>query len=357
MNTYHLSPNKFIAMQVRDAQANRIKKSISYLVTECANKLKIKDRSMQLALSKIMNTNRLLPEIHYLHSALQSAMRSQNIVDVKNCLLKLTSSLCKDCPTNEEISITSIGDSAWENFTIKEAIRLTSEDLGRKAEIRPVEGSKLALAINELNAALNMLARYDSCMLDEIQEQVKIIKLFRGKVTRGLTDVRILGAMLIRLPDQDVNPLLYFLEHVLHEASHIHLNCLMSIDPLILNSNQERFLSPLRPDPRPMVGVFHATFVSARIARSFMTLYNKTKDESLLQTLAETLDETIRGISEVKKYAKLTIHGYELVNSICEFIELARRLPIWKFYDFSAQNPHRFGVGATKVNELWKAVA
>jgi hypothetical protein len=357
MNVYNINPNKSAAKHARERQSDRIRKSINYLINECSDKLNFRDKRIDLALSKISKVNRLLPEIHYLHHLLQAAMRLQDPIQVRTSLLKLIDAICTDPDENEWISISSLSDSEWEKFIVIEAKRLTNQDLGKEAKIEPILGSELTLATNILNAALTMIARYDPDMFDEIQEQVRVIKLFRGKVTRGLTDVRILGAMLIRSPHEAVNPLLYFLEHVIHEASHIHLNCLMSIDPLILNSSSERFISPLRPDPRPMVGVFHATYVSARISRTFMTLYRLTENKDFLHTLAETLDETIRGISEIRKHAKLTVHGCELVDSMTELVESARKLPEWKAYKFEELRDHRFGFGKTKVTDFQRAVA
>ena len=129
------------------------------------------------------------------------------------------------------------------------------------------------------------------------------------------------------------------------------------IDPLILNLPDELYKSPLRTDPRPMIGVFHATYVSAKIAQVFLNIYNAIDDRELLHPLAENLDEAIRGILEIEKHAKLTENGQLLVDNINEFIELAKSLPDWKKYDFKTQRIHRFGVGVSKVNELQRLIA
>ncbi|MEI7466453.1 MAG: HEXXH motif-containing putative peptide modification protein, partial [Burkholderiales bacterium] len=55
-------------------------------------------------------------------------------------------------------------------------------------------------------------------------------------------------------------------EVLAHEAGHGLLFGLTIDEPLVLNDDDELFVSPLRPDPRPMDGIYHATFVSARMA-------------------------------------------------------------------------------------------
>ncbi|QDC08719.1 HEXXH motif domain-containing protein [Oceanicola sp. D3] len=55
-------------------------------------------------------------------------------------------------------------------------------------------------------------------------------------------------------------------EVLAHESAHSLLFGLTIEEPLVLNPGDERFPSPLRADPRPMDGIYHATFVSARMA-------------------------------------------------------------------------------------------
>ncbi len=58
---------------------------------------------------------------------------------------------------------------------------------------------------------------------------------------------------------------MYFLDHITHETSHLVLHTLMNVDPLITNGHAQRFDAPIRPDPRPLYGIYHATFVLSRI--------------------------------------------------------------------------------------------
>ncbi len=55
-------------------------------------------------------------------------------------------------------------------------------------------------------------------------------------------------------------------EVLAHEAGHSLLFGLTVDEPLVTNPDTELYPSPLRRDPRPMDGIYHATFVSARMA-------------------------------------------------------------------------------------------
>lgn len=55
------------------------------------------------------------------------------------------------------------------------------------------------------------------------------------------------------------------METLAHEGSHSFLFGLTMEEPLVRNPDDELFPSPLRQDRRPMDGIYHATYVSARM--------------------------------------------------------------------------------------------
>jgi HEXXH motif-containing protein len=65
------------------------------------------------------------------------------------------------------------------------------------------------------------------------------------------------------------------LEALVHESAHCLLFGLSSAERLVDNDHGARFPSPLRIDPRPLDGIFHATFVSARVHHALGTLLQR----------------------------------------------------------------------------------
>jgi HEXXH motif-containing protein len=55
------------------------------------------------------------------------------------------------------------------------------------------------------------------------------------------------------------------IEVLAHESAHSLLFGMCTEEALVKNSDDELYSSPLREDPRPLDGIFHATFVSARM--------------------------------------------------------------------------------------------
>ncbi|HEY5409954.1 MAG TPA: HEXXH motif-containing putative peptide modification protein [Caulobacteraceae bacterium] len=62
------------------------------------------------------------------------------------------------------------------------------------------------------------------------------------------------------------------LSSLVHEATHQLLFAVSRDQPLVTNPPGARYQSPLRKDPRPMDGVFHATYVAARMSLLYEVL-------------------------------------------------------------------------------------
>lgn len=82
---------------------------------------------------------------------------------------------------------------------------------------------------------------------------------------------------------------------IVHEAGHNLLFGLAREEPLVLNETTERAASPIRADPRPIDGVFHAAYVSAREAWALEALLvEHGKLGTLTATEAEVIDDLLR---------------------------------------------------------------
>ena len=71
------------------------------------------------------------------------------------------------------------------------------------------------------------------------------------------------GALFLNVAFHDT--LVAMAEVIAHESAHTLLFGFTVDEPLVFNPDDELFPSPLRADLRPMDGIFHATFVSARM--------------------------------------------------------------------------------------------
>lgn len=87
--------------------------------------------------------------------------------------------------------------------------------------------------------------------------------LYEGGGFQGGSSFLLWGALFIN-PGNATDPVA-LVETLAHEAAHTLLFGLSIDEKLVDNPDSERFSSPFRSDPRPMDGIYHATFVAARM--------------------------------------------------------------------------------------------
>lgn len=114
------------------------------------------------------------------------------------------------------------------------------------------------------------------------------------------------------------------LEAIIHEFSHNKLNLIMHFDPIILNAYEEKYYSAIRPDARPISGVFLGYHAFAPTMYILMKAYNDgliEKDESLLNKIVLYHFKTKLLQKVIQKYANLTEIGKKISSEIDFVIE------------------------------------
>lgn len=101
-------------------------------------------------------------------------------------------------------------------------------------------------------------------------------------------------------------------EVLAHEASHSLLFGLTVEEPLVFNPDDELYVSPLRVDPRPMDGIYHATFVSARMAWAMERMAEHlggAERETALAAAAKDRENFAKGFGTVRSDGRLSETG------------------------------------------------
>ena len=108
-------------------------------------------------------------------------------------------------------------------------------------------------------------------------------------------------------------------EVLAHESGHSVLFGLTREQVLANNPDEELYPSPLRVDPRPMDGIIHATYVSARMAWSMESLaasgcLSPSEQLAAEQAAADDRRRFHAGLSTVREYAQLTPLGQKVIE-------------------------------------------
>ncbi len=150
----------------------------------------------------------------------------------------------------------------WDHFH-----RLLDTDRQRPFNFERPEPEVYARCESDIQAALALLQRTDPELLDELRSLARLIVLatpgpnangFNGASTFFLWAGILINARVQRSP-------IVMIDLLVHESSHVLLFGIAAEEPLTRNPGTERYASPVRPDPRPIDGIFHACFVTTRV--------------------------------------------------------------------------------------------
>jgi HEXXH motif-containing protein len=145
----------------------------------------------------------------------------------------------------------------------------------------------------------------------------------------GASSYMLWGALFLN-PDE-TKSVLEMLETLVHESSHSLLFGMCTEEALVNNDDEATFHSPLRPDPRPMDGIYHATYVSARM---HYAIAEAMKSAELDTAQREEADSLLRSSFRAFK------DGYQLVAEHADLTETGDRL-MQEARKYMSQSPYR----------------
>lgn len=180
-------------------------------------------------------------------------------------------------------------------------------------------------------AALALIREADEALADEAGSLITQVigagssRKNAGGGFGGISSFMLWGAVFLNVAKH--RTVLDVFEGLVHEAAHHVLFGLSVREPLVTNSPAERYDSPLRPDPRPMDGVFHATFVCARLHYALGRLRDtdtvarssamRREIDDRMQTRARSFHD---GLDTVRCHGRLSPTGAQIVIAAADYL-------------------------------------
>ncbi|HEX2859260.1 MAG TPA: HEXXH motif-containing putative peptide modification protein [Alphaproteobacteria bacterium] len=291
----------------------KLQHSLHSLLTSAERGLKQNLDDLHTLVESLPTGDRLQPAVYEAHHHLATALRSGSRAGAQEALQRLEEALLLN-PPEPGIQIDTIGGYRHQEGVIQ---TLVSDDV--------LGGMVLALAPGELErerahcrAAMQLIAAHVTDMDEEMASLLTRINLFagtqKGHGVIGASDVRVFGEVFLRGNLYDMSPLAYYCEHTVHETSHYYLHALMAFDPMVLNDPAERYPAPIRQDPRPMFGIYHATFVLSRMVWVFDHIALATGDPAFAEALATFREQFRNGYKVVCAHGRLSPLGQQVVS-------------------------------------------
>lgn len=210
--------------------------------------------------------------------------------------------------------------------------RLMDTDPARPFHILSPPPGQVAQAVGRVDAALARLRKTIPELAGEFEALIRELVLVVGAPGRsnefaGGSCYMLWGALFINT-DAHENEMA-MIEALVHESAHSLLFGFTIDEPLIENPDNELYDSPLRSDPRPMDGIYHATFVSARMHWALSALLASELDEQERHWLEEArerdYDNFYLGYDIVARHARLTDTGRHLIEAAAGYMQASGR--------------------------------
>lgn len=157
----------------------------------------------------------------------------------------------------------------------------------------------------------------------EFQELVGEILFLKGKNLYQGSSTDLFG-MIYKSSDHKWQKLTDLFEFFIHEEAHLYLFLVNREDPIVLNPT-DIYFSPIRKEKRPLMGIYHANFVLARVcyvvekalARNIIPMHERDYCVEFLNTYGDCFFE---GLATIKAHAQMTPLGEALFESAVQLV-------------------------------------
>ncbi len=197
-------------------------------------------------------------------------------------------------------------------------VRLVDTDPAICFTVLPPPPEIAAACRSRIAAAFSLLEAGDPALAAEIRTLIGEIVIAVGSDDPtalefdGASSFMLWGAIMLNAKGH--RTVLEMAQALAHESGHNLLFGLCADGPLVENDDEPRYASPLRADPRPMDGIVHATYVTARMHRAVARLLQAGVLDGAATTEARASMAAHRrafaqGIEVVDRHASLTERG------------------------------------------------
>jgi HEXXH motif-containing protein len=219
----------------------------------------------------------------------------------------------------------TVDNAWWDHFGL-----LFDTDPKRPFKPRACSAEHFALCKQEIEEAFALMQRADPAFHDEVRHLLRMIVLGAPEspnldhLFNGASTFFLWGATLLNADLRRTNVSL--IDLLVHESSHVLLFGIAADSALMHNSGEERYSSPLRADPRPIDGIFHACFVATRVHLVMSRLLESgvltaEQTEQALHRRDHNGNAARVSLGVLDKHARLTELGENVLDTIRSYLE------------------------------------
>lgn len=311
-------PSAAIAQEFDQTTRERLADSLTYLAEVCSEEIELSQPQLDQALSRI-RAQSILPETLAAYYELVQAIQADDFDFVRTLFEEILTATT----AGETLQALPFLSSQTDIPSIR-YMRQVDTDPENPFNIRQSSPEDFNRAEQLIHESLDLLETESPALFAEITALIKRVMLGSGPTEKelntfdGASAPGLWGAIVLNaIEPKDVVDMAQTLAH---ESCHNLLFGYCIDDRLVNNLDDERYSSPLRIDPRPLDGIYHATFVLARMYYTAAALADNPQLSPELQQKArqEMKNRQIGfydGLSTLKQHADYTDQGKALMDA------------------------------------------
>lgn len=270
-------------------------------------------QKLEFALREFERYEKIAPMLFFIKDLWIMAARGQDLpqaLEVARRILTLAVAL------PDEITLHNVLELSKPDLKALEYV--INEETPVYQNVTPLTEDQMHFCEQKTKEALFIIQTLDPELFEEISALTTQIYFGSSNTLGAGASSQLFGAIYINgVFPQEVGVEL-FIDRIIHEAAHLFVFALSSQDELLFD--QEKMVkSPLREDPRPMIGIYHAMFVLSRVIH-FLEKLRKHPEFNIDPLSLERLINSNRNafedsISILQKHSSFTAGGKYLLES------------------------------------------
>lgn len=298
--------------------------SLRHILEQCAGKVPFDQAGIERLAASIRAGHRFAPSTFALYYELVPALLSGD----GESAAALLDALAGERPVGTPFVVYGLDDPRLAGRR-ERYLRFMNGEEESAFEFLPPAPAQVQAFLRQFERACGLLEQAIPELLAEMRAIVSEIILVTGSkngkaVFDGGSSYRLWGALFLNAERHRTR--VDLVEALAHESGHSILFGLSTEEAHVLNPDDERFPSPLRADGRPMDGVFHATYVSARMHWAMSRLIASgllTEEELALAVRAREEDRRAfqSGYQTVAAHGRLTVTGERAISAARAYME------------------------------------
>ena len=268
--------------------------------------------AIERLIGQIESGRRLSPHAFAIYYDLVPALINDRLDDARG----LFAELAREQPVEASFRMLALGEPALANQA-ERYLRFMNGDLAYKYVFLPPSAEDVAAFSRQFAGVMDLLQQATPEFVAELKALIAELILVVGPNDArvhfdGGSSYQLWGALFLNAVRHTTR--IDVIDALAHESAHSRLFGLCTDEAAVKNPDDELHPSPLRPEPRPMDGVYHATFVSARMHWVMSRLVSSdllTEEERALAIQARDADRRNfeRGYETVAAHGQLTRTG------------------------------------------------